>query len=88
MELKNLQYLEYINLVGTKITDAGLKNLASSKSLKNIYIWKSAVTENGIAEVQKLHPDLHIVNGFNEAKVAEFLKAGDTIRREEKPRIQ
>jgi len=86
--LKDLQYLEYINLVGTKITDAGLKNLASSKSLKNIYIWKSAVTENGVAEVQKLHPDLHIVNGFNEAKVAEFLKAGDSIRKEEKPRIQ
>ncbi|WP_159475419.1 c-type cytochrome domain-containing protein [Dyadobacter sp. 3J3] len=86
--LKDLQYLEYINLVGTKITDAGLKNLASSKSLKNIYIWKSAVTENGVAEVQKLHPDLHIVNGFNEAKVAEFLKAGDTNTKEEKPRIQ
>ncbi|MBE9465822.1 c-type cytochrome domain-containing protein [Dyadobacter subterraneus] len=86
--LKDLQYLEYINLVGTKVTDAGLKNLASSKSLKNIYIWKSAVTENGIAEVQKLHPDLHIINGFNEAKVAEFLKAGDTIKKEEKPRIQ
>ena len=87
-ELKDLQYLEYINLVGTKVTDAGLKNLASSKSLKNIYIWKSAVTENGVAEVQKLHPDLHIINGFNEAKVAEFLKAGDTIKKEEKPRIQ
>ncbi|MCF0059552.1 c-type cytochrome domain-containing protein [Dyadobacter sp. CY356] len=81
--LKDLQYLEYINLVGTKVTDAGLRTLASSKSLKNIYIWKSAVTENGVAEVQKLHPDLHIINGFNEAKVAEFLKAGDTLKQAE-----
>jgi mono/diheme cytochrome c family protein len=86
--LKDLQYLEYINLVGTKITDAGLKSLASSKSLKNIYIWKSAVTENGIAEAQELHPDLHIVNGFNEARVAEFLKAGDSIRKEEKQKVK
>jgi len=86
--LKDLQYLEYINLVGTKVTDAGLKNLASSKSLKNIYIWKSAVTENGVAEVQKLHPDLHIINGFNEAKVAEFLKAGDTLKQTEQPKTK
>lgn len=87
ISLKDLPYLEYINLVGTKITDAGLKTLASSKSLKNIYIWKSAATENGAEEVQKLRPDLHIVNGFNEAKVKEFLRAGDTIKKEEKPEI-
>lgn len=85
-DLKNLQYLEYLNLVGTKITDAGLKILAASKSLKNVYIWKSAVTENGILEAKKLRPDLNIVSGFNEARVAEFLKAGDTLRTEEKPK--
>jgi mono/diheme cytochrome c family protein len=86
--LKSLPYLEYINLVGTKVTDAGLKDLASSKSLKNIFIWKSAVTEDGLADVQRLYPGLNIVNGFNEAKVTEFLKAGEPIKNEEKLEVK
>lgn len=85
-DLKNLQYLEYLNLVGTKVTDAGLKTIAGSKSLKNIYVWNSAVTENGILEAKKLRPDLNIVSGFNEARVAEFLKAGDSLKVVESPK--
>jgi mono/diheme cytochrome c family protein/uncharacterized membrane protein len=86
--LKELSYLEYINLVGTKVTDAGLKDLASSKSLRNIFIWKSAVTEGGIDDVQRLYPGLNIVDGLNETKVTEFLKAGNRIIKEKKPEVK
>ena len=78
--LKNLQYLEYINLVDTRITDAGLKNIASMKGLKSVYVWQSAVTDSAVSQVSRLYPKLLIVNGFNEAAVAQFLKAGDSIQ--------
>jgi len=78
--LKNLPYLEYVNLVDTKITDAGLKSIASVKSLKSVYVWQSAVTDSAVSQVSRLYPNLSIVNGLNEATVAKFLKAGDSIQ--------
>lgn len=76
--LKNLKYLEYVNLVDTKITDAGLKDIASMKGLRSVYVWKSAVTDSAVSQVGRQFPGLMIINGFNEATVAQFLKAGDT----------
>jgi uncharacterized membrane protein/mono/diheme cytochrome c family protein len=81
--LKNLQYLEYVNLVETKISDAGLKDIASMKGLRSVYVWQSAVTDSAVSQVSRLHPGLMIVNGFNEATVAQFLKAGDSTARAE-----
>lgn len=76
--LKNLPYLEYINLVDTKVTDAGLNNIASMQGLKSVYVWQSAVTDSAVSKITRQYPKLMIVNGFNEAAVAQFLKAGDT----------
>jgi mono/diheme cytochrome c family protein len=81
--LKSLPYLEYVNLVDTKITDAGLKNIASMKGLRSVYVWKSAVTDSAVSQVGRTYPGLMIINGFNEATVAQFLKAGDTTAKEE-----
>jgi uncharacterized membrane protein/mono/diheme cytochrome c family protein len=81
--LKNLPYLEYVNLVETKITDAGLKNIASMKGLRSVYVWQSAVTDSAVSQVSRAYPGLMIVNGFNEATVAQFLKAGDSTARAE-----
>jgi len=81
--LKNLPYLEYMNLVDTKISDAGLKSVAPMKGLRSVYVWKSAVTDSAVAQVGRQFPTLLIVNGFNEATVAQFLKAGDTTAKEE-----
>ena len=78
--LKNLPYLEYINLVDTKVSDAGLKDISSIKGLRSVYVWKSAVTDSAVSQVSKLNPKLLIVNGFSEASVAAFLKAGDTTK--------
>ncbi|TLU97893.1 c-type cytochrome domain-containing protein [Dyadobacter luticola] len=76
--LKGLKFLEYINVVDTKVGDAGLKDLATMKGLRSVYVWRSAVTDSAVAQVGRQNPALQIVSGFNEAAVAEFLKAGDT----------
>lgn len=75
-QLKNLPYLEYLNLIGTKVSDAGLQSLVGIKSLKNVYVWKSAVTKEGIAKLKKARPDLVVVMGLDEVAVTEFLKDG------------
>lgn len=77
-QIKNLPYLEYINLVATKVTDSGLKDIVTMKGLRSVYLWQSAVTDSAVAQAGKQHPGLMIVNGFNEAAVSQFLKAGDS----------
>ncbi|TDE13858.1 c-type cytochrome domain-containing protein [Dyadobacter psychrotolerans] len=81
VSLKDLPHLQYINLVDTKISDAGLRNIASLKSLRSVYVWKSAVTDSAVSQVGRQYPQLSVVNGFNEAAVATFVKAGgDTLQ--------
>ena len=77
-QLKSLPHLEYLNVIDTKMGDAGLKNIASMKGLRSIYVWQSGVTDSAVAQAAKQSPGLQIVNGFSEAEVAQFLKAGDT----------
>lgn len=86
--LKSLPYLEYINLVDTKVSDAGLKDIAGAKSIRALYVWKSAVTDTAVSMVTKQHPNLTVVNGFSEAAVAAFLKAGDTTQVAKTPKTR
>jgi hypothetical protein len=64
--------------VDTKVGDAGLKSIASMKDLRSVYVWESAVTDTAVSQITKQYPGLLVVNGFSEAEVAQFLKAGDT----------
>jgi uncharacterized membrane protein len=77
-ELKSLPHLEYLNMMDTKVGDTGLKTIAGIKGLRSVYIWQSAVTDSGISQTSKQYPALMVVNGFSEAEVAQFLKAGDS----------
>lgn len=77
-QIKSLPHLEYLNVIDTKMGDAGLKNIASMKGLRSIYVWQSGVTDSAVAQAAKQSPGLQIVNGFSEAEVAQFLKAGDS----------
>ena len=76
--LKPLPYLGYINIVNTKVGDAGLKAIADMKALRSVYVWQSAVTDSAVSQVGRQRPDLLVMNGFNEATVAQFVKAGET----------
>ncbi|CAG5011670.1 hypothetical protein DYBT9275_04997 [Dyadobacter sp. CECT 9275] len=84
VHLKDLSKLEYINLVDTKVTDSGLKSVMQVKNLKSVYVWRSAVTDSGVVQIARSYPKIQIVNGFNEATVAQFVKTGDTTRAETK----
>jgi hypothetical protein len=65
-------------MMDTKVGDTGLKTIAGIKGLRSVYIWQSAVTDSGISQTSKQYPALMVVNGFSEAEVAQFLKAGDS----------
>jgi Leucine-rich repeat (LRR) protein len=51
-ELPNLTYLE---AGGTKITDAGVEELAAIKSLEVLHLWNTAVTDSGLEPLKKLN---------------------------------
>ena len=58
--------LEYLNIVGTKIDDAGLLALTPSTALKKIFCWQSGITTNGVMAFQKKYPNIEI--DFGEKK--------------------
>jgi hypothetical protein len=58
--------LEYMNIVGTNIDDAGLLGLTPSATLKKIFCWQSGITTNGVMAFQKKYPNIEI--DFGEKK--------------------
>jgi len=52
--------LEYLNIVGTIIDDAGLLNLIPAPTLKKIFCWQSGITTNGVMAFQKKYPNIDI----------------------------
>ena len=52
----DLEKVTKLYLTGTKITDAGLKELAKCKQLRELYPRFSKVTKAGIAQLQKALP--------------------------------
>ena len=62
--LAQLPKLESLNLYANSgVTDAGLPELARSASLKRLYLWETGVSEAGVAELEKLRPDLAVQMG-------------------------
>jgi hypothetical protein len=59
--LKDLGNLEYLNLYGTAVTDAGLEHLKGLKNLKKLYVWQSQVTDAGIAKLKESLPGVTVV---------------------------
>jgi YHS domain-containing protein len=55
--LRNLSELEYLNLYGTGITDAGLEMLGGLPKLTRLYLWQTAVSTNAAAEWAKAKTD-------------------------------
>ncbi|RKR79950.1 putative membrane protein [Mucilaginibacter gracilis] len=61
--IARLPNLVYLNLTGTRIDDQGLKQLAPLKNLRNIYCWRTAVSKEGVAILQKKIPWCNIDTG-------------------------
>jgi len=49
-----------VSLEGTKVTDAGLKELKELKSLRSLYLMHTKVTDAGVKELQAALPRLRI----------------------------
>ena len=62
--LTKMQRLEYLNLVGTMFTDKGLMELVSIKNLKQLYGWKSGMTQSGVDAFKKVRPDVKVDIGL------------------------
>ena len=83
--MKNLSELTYLNVYSTKVTDKGLASLGGLKKLKNVYLWQTAVTDAGAAELAKAVPGIYINRGIDPpAKVVEIAAPPPAEKKEEK----
>jgi len=48
VHLKGLVNLNYLNLYGTAVTDAGLEQLKGLTQLKHLYLWQTKTTDAGV----------------------------------------
>jgi hypothetical protein len=63
--LKTLPNLTYLNLYGTKVTDAGLEHLKGMKFLRNVYVWQTKVTEAGAKKLKAALPNVDVSTGWD-----------------------
>jgi hypothetical protein len=58
--VKKLSGLQWLNLDGTQVTDAGLEHLKGLTSLESLLLRGTQVTDAGVAELQHALPGLKI----------------------------
>jgi uncharacterized membrane protein/mono/diheme cytochrome c family protein len=60
-QLKGLRNLEYLNLYGNRgVTAAGIAGFAQLPSLKQLYLWDTAVDAVQAQQLRAAHPDLQV----------------------------
>jgi hypothetical protein len=59
--LAGLERLEYLNLVGTGITDAGVAHLESLRGLRTLYLWRTGVTGDGVERLKSSLPEAEVI---------------------------
>ena len=59
------EYLEYINLYSTKVSDEGFKKLATLPNLRQIYLWQTEVTDSASLAIAEAHPQLVVDRGVD-----------------------
>ena len=58
-----LEGLEWLNLYGTQVTDAGLMKLKGLGNLKKVYLWQSKATADGAKALKVELPSLEVIFG-------------------------
>ena len=61
--LNTLTELRYLNLVGTTITEAGVKQLKPLRKLKTVYLFRSKVAKTAWPGLQKALPGVALDSG-------------------------
>jgi hypothetical protein len=62
-QLAGLENLHYLNLVGTAFTDEGLTPLTSLKNLKQIYLFETMTTPEGVKNFSSKLPSVKVDTG-------------------------
>jgi hypothetical protein len=52
--------MNYLNIVGTSVSDNGLAKLNLSNSLKTLYCWNTKITQTGVDQFRKRYPNIQI----------------------------
>jgi len=63
--LKEMKYLEYLNLYDTPVEDFTIESLAELTSLKKVYLWQTNISPKAIESLKKLRPLLQINTGID-----------------------
>jgi hypothetical protein len=70
--LAALPRLEHLNLYGNaSIGDAGLEVLATSATLRELYLWQTGVSAAGSARLRELQPNLSVTLGASESSAQQ-----------------
>ena len=71
LNLTPLTKLFYLNLTSTNVSDKGLNELGSLKSLQKIFVFGTACTSDGVAQTKKKLPECEIdLGGYALKKLA------------------
>jgi len=68
--VENKEKLEYLNLYGTPITDAGLQHLSKLPRLARLYLWQTKVSYDAARSLEQSIPGLVVNLGFDHPVVA------------------
>jgi len=60
--LKGLNFLDVLNLSGTKVSAKTLDEVSRWQQLKKLFLYNTAVPEQAVASLKKSHPELEVYN--------------------------
>ncbi|MGI9455907.1 MAG: c-type cytochrome domain-containing protein [Aeoliella sp.] len=78
-----LTYLRYLNLHSTPTTDAGIEPLKTSKSLRKLYLWKTAASYDAAKALEQAVPGLEVNLGWDHPGVVRERLTAELKRVEE-----
>ena len=76
--VRTLQNLEYLNLHGTRVGDAGLVHLAGLRNLRALYLWQSAATAAGVERLRAGLPKVRVDLGISQRE-ADSIRAQEQV---------
>ena len=62
--ITDIEYLQYLNLYGSQVTEKGVDRLLKLPSLEQLYIWQTQVEQEQLAILQKDNPSIEINGGL------------------------
>jgi hypothetical protein len=63
LAIRDLEFLEVLNIFGDPVTDAGLANLGTLPALKRLYAWQTGITPNAVDSLRGVLPRLEVILG-------------------------